>query len=293
MSAVCVVCKLDEKEAGDGLWTSTCERTSISQAQVIFKLFDVLKLEFQYGSVCSQCYDLLEQIDSLELQHKTLCNALRERVDQFECYEHKDDIDLSAGEPKHKKARIIDVKDERVAGGDDTTEFWQNAHDPFAIEAYLNSNRLDSNLTMATTQRGEDQLIFRGHIFKKKVYSPTTLKDGRGIFKWRCSKYYHRLQSCRGQVATTMDGLCVLLASQTEHNHPPDPEGVKTILFRERLKEIALNHPDMKTSEILASAEMLAEGRTNLGLKDESLHRYIQRIRAKKGKPGDTVCVHS
>jgi hypothetical protein len=45
-------------------------------------------------------------------------------------------------------------------------------------------------------------------------------------------------------------------------------------MFRDRVKEMAVNHPDMKAAEILANVEMLMGNPGPLGLKDESLMRY-------------------
>ena len=53
-------------------------------------------------------------------------------------------------------------------------------------------------------------------------------------------------------------------------------------MFRDRVKEMAVNHPDMKASEILANVEMLMDNPGPLGLKDESLMRYVQRVRSKQ-----------
>lgn len=44
-------------------------------------------------------------------------------------------------------------------------------------------------------------------------------------------------------------------------------------MFRDRVKEMAVNHPDMKAAEILANVEMLMGNPGPLGLKDESLMR--------------------
>ena len=172
--------------------------------------------------------------------------------------------------------------------------FWNNVNNPILLTNYLDSGRVDTNLTITTSQRNEDQLIYSNHIFAKKSYTPSILDDGRGIFKWRCVLHAGKkpVGPCKGQVATTIDGLCVLLDSVTEHNHLPDITKIQGILYRQRLKTIALNHPHMKTSEILSSAEMLLAGSNNHRnvIKDEkSLHRFIQRVRAKNSIKGTSM----
>ena len=52
------------------------------------------------------------------------------------------------------------------------------------------------------------------------------------------------------------------------------------MVLRERIKTIVLNHPNMKTTEILTLAAML-DGNSKRLKDDKSLHRYVQRIRAK------------
>ena len=296
--ATCSVCrdfKSDAKESET--WPSMTDRTSISQSQTLFKLYDILKIEFDAtGHICKECSGIVEKIESLEVQLKSLTNSLRERV--YAEFKSEKDTDYkpeakrrrtvysSSSSRKSSKSKPTDVVDEDL---ENSSEFWRSVGSQNALAKFLNSERLDFNVTMTTTQRGEEQLIFKDHTYKKKVYQPTVLKDGRGIVKWRCTKYYQKSNCCKGQVATTLDGLSALIDSETEHNHPSDPQAVKILMFRERIKEIALNHPDMKTTEILASAEMLGgdklggqDSQESLGLKCESLLRFIQRLRAKQ-----------
>ena len=83
----CTVCKFeqffDEQKASGRKkrWSFTSERTSVSQVQVIFKLFEILKQEFLAGSVCDECFSLLDQIDSLEFQVSAMTKALKSRID--------------------------------------------------------------------------------------------------------------------------------------------------------------------------------------------------------------------
>ena len=56
---------------------------------------------------------------------------------------------------------------------------------------------------------------------------------------------------------------------------------IKIIMFLDRVKEMAVNHPDMKASEILANVEMLMDNPGPLGLKDESLMRSVVHLSAR------------
>ena len=201
--------------------------------------------------------------------------------------DYNDESDFNVDINKDNLVNKTDLKTEMVMPNENG--FWNNVNNPILLTNYLESGRVDTNLTITTSQRNEDQLIYSNYIFAKKSYTPSILDDGRGIFKWRCVNHAAGKKPagpCKGQVATTIDGLCVLLDSVTEHNHLPDNNKVQGILYRQRLKTIAINHPNMKTSEILASAEMLADNTNHRNvIKDEkSLHRFIQRVRAKNSK---------
>ncbi len=83
----CTVCKFERFSEEQKLasrkkrWAFTSERTSVSQVQIIFKLYEILKHEFLAGSVCDECFSLLDQIDSLEFQVQAITKALKSRID--------------------------------------------------------------------------------------------------------------------------------------------------------------------------------------------------------------------
>ena len=131
------------------------------------------------------------------------------------------------------------------------------------------------------------------YLCRKKSPKPIFLDENAtsGLWKWRCSKHATKKDNCcRAQIAT-IDNLFVLKDSLCyTHSHLPDFKSTKKQLIRERIREIATNHPTMKTIEILKNAEMLITessggggNNTSSRLRDDrSLHRYIQRIRAKQ-----------
>jgi hypothetical protein len=137
---------------------------------------------------------------------------------------------------------------------------------------------LDFNITITKTTRGQDQLVYEGYTYLKLFHQPAN----GDIAKWKCSSYYSGKTHCRAKISTTLDASCILLDSKTDHNHaPPEEKHLQIIMFREQVKQIANNHPDMKPAEILSSARMLLDTPTSLGIKDGSITRYIQRIRMK------------
>ncbi len=84
----CTVCKfsideLDERRDGRARdnWVFTSQRTSVSQVQIIFKLFDILQQEFSVGFVCFECFNLADQIDTLEFQIEMMTRELKGRIE--------------------------------------------------------------------------------------------------------------------------------------------------------------------------------------------------------------------
>ena len=60
-------------------WATTQEDTPVSGTEVLFKLFDILEMEFDVGHVCKDCYHLLEQLDSFQFQFACLKEKLMAR----------------------------------------------------------------------------------------------------------------------------------------------------------------------------------------------------------------------
>ena len=61
-------------------WVTTQEATPVSGSPVIFKLFEVLQEEFTVGSVCAECYHIVEQLDAVKFQTDVLMASLKSRV---------------------------------------------------------------------------------------------------------------------------------------------------------------------------------------------------------------------
>jgi len=106
------------------IWTQTCERLSVSQVQIIYKLYEVLKREFHVGYVCTECMALLEQADSLQFQLHAVTKALKDRIDSHcglganKVKRNSDVLDSRAGyrlkykELRAKKRALIDLENE-------------------------------------------------------------------------------------------------------------------------------------------------------------------------------------
>ena len=91
------------------------------------------------------------------------------------------------------------------------------------------------------------------YLCRKKSPKPIFLDENAtsGLWKWRCSKHATKKDNCcRAQIAT-IDNLFVLKDSLCyTHSHLPDFKSTKKQLIRERIREIATNHPTMKPIEL-------------------------------------------
>ena len=141
----------------------------------------------------------------------------------------------------------------------------------------MDAVNLDFNVTFVKTLKLRDQLMHESY-----TYNLTDNQQSSGeVARWRCSLYQRR--GCRSKVVTALDNSCVLIDTKTDHNHPPKTEDkVLLIKFKEEIRRIVCNHPDMKPSEILASARMLLDTDLPLGLKVSSITRLIQRWRQEQ-----------
>ena len=100
-------------------WSETSSRLAVSQVQIIFKLYEVLKREFLVGYICTDCLTLLEQVDSLQFQLHAVTKALKDRIDSHCGYKKRSDvIDAREGYRARfkaltaKKAALIDAERE-------------------------------------------------------------------------------------------------------------------------------------------------------------------------------------
>lgn len=72
----CIVCHVSKtppvvRNGIQDRWHSTSQRTPLVGVQILFKLYDVTKTEFESGFLCVLCFDLITQIESLECQLKS------------------------------------------------------------------------------------------------------------------------------------------------------------------------------------------------------------------------------
>ena len=302
-------------------WISTKDRTSVSQMRVNYKLFDCLKREFKDGNLCTDCTDILEQIDSLQFQANELIKELRDRVDSY--YEDEDDtlmlsakrgfsstpvarkrmkmeVDDDYGDPiadpdytpvqvktergnqaKKPPRQVIKVENKRCVPY--KNEFWEKANDLQYVQSVLRSKNFDYEIQLIGTIQNTEHLIYDGAIWHPATFRE--FKTDKLLFKWVCGKSHHFSYRCSARVATTADKACVIQESRfTDHNHELDPEEIKLVLLKNRVKEIALNHPEMTPIRVLKTVEMMNED-MEVKPSHASILKYITRIQDKHGIP--------
>lgn len=260
----------------DQVLTGTSVEMDVMVKANFIMLSELLK---QFKQQQQDLFKLQRQVEKLQ-RNDTLFYATNPDEDAVSCKEEEETLPMTIED--HGEEYLPPPTQENCE--DKSSNFWHLANCPETLSQYLDAAKgFDPELTLASTQRGEDLLIYKGFSYHKKgPKKPSVLEDGRGIIKWRCSKH-HKRDNCRGQLATTSDGLCVLRESVTKHNHGSDESDINGVLLRERIKEMVTNHPTMKTMDILASAELLFPSSSTKKLReDRSLHRFIQRIKAKQ-----------
>ena len=258
----CEVCNTEVQEH-DSVFI--LEKTLTTKVPMIFKFFQVIQRELSFsGVVCKECRNLCEKMDLLESQFNAVQNDLKKRE-----YHHQDFKDFS--EQKIAEEPFIDPPLSDVG-----TSIVKD------LEC-LDKGRVDTEFKITKTQRKEESLlVYKGHTFRKVRQSYVVQDVESGLIHWRCAKHHLKDNPCRSKVATSGDGLYLLLDSYTNHNHSANFSSCAAILLRERIKTITLNHPNLKTHEILASADMLDANSGSKKLKDDkSLHRYVQRLKIK------------
>lgn len=263
----CEVCGVSLEKDNDGVLIT--ERTCTSNVKLLFKLYSVLEntdLSFD-GKICQVCHSLVEQVDLLESQLKEVQMSLRERSFLHDQHESKVCIDkVSDDQADHE---YNDADNPRTSASDEAIEENQDQ-----VDSSLGP--VDTEFSITKTQRKENSLLlYKGYTFRRCDISGENSSRQR----WKCANNHFKTNPCYSQ-AVTVDSSLLLLDLYTEHNHVPNYSKCHRTVLRERIKNIVLNHPNMKTTEILQLAAML-EGNSKKLKDDKSLHRYVQRMRAK------------
>jgi len=63
-------------------WVSTQELTPVTHSPLHFKLFELLEIEFNIGNICNDCNNLVEQMDSVQVNINRLKDKLTQQVDK-------------------------------------------------------------------------------------------------------------------------------------------------------------------------------------------------------------------
>jgi hypothetical protein len=202
---------------------------------------------------------------------------------------------VSREKNRHNFDGVKTMKDRRINGEKDEDGFVTEGSESRSVEkapetkgkitrtpsrSGLNksANNLDFNITMTKTIRGGNQLIYEGYTYRSKYRKIND--NGR----WMCSAYRSQMpNSCHAKIRSALDASCILLDSKMEHNHaPPDESRLKLSMFKEQVKQIVKNHPDMESHEILASVQMLHGIPKTLGILDTSVVRIVGRQKKRQ-----------
>ena len=277
MSQECHICHDHDKNQ---FFHSVEKRTSTTSVKLKFKIFSLLEIESENEeTICQKCYSLIDQIDVFQVKLRELQSQLKSRHQATE----EDEL---IGDVEEENANYSVFEEDNAVSSDQIEpkrNFWSDINNPIYLQAYLDSGKMET-ADLTSSQRGEQQLIYKDFIYSKKSYQPTMCSENQGIFKWRCVNH-NKANKCKAQAATSLDGLLLKDSVIIGHNHEPDFRKKNGILLKERLRTLAQEHPEMKTVDIIASCNMLLNNEGNEGLKDDkSLHRFIQRQRSRAKK---------
>lgn len=313
----CVVCKGTKKKSSHQRWFFTSERAPTSRITLLFKVYECTKTEVTAGAVCPTCYELIAHIDGLEYQVKEATKTLETRTnfcapqdgDYFDVPTELPEEFFGQDEPLKKRTGrtrkrsreecededdgdpLLDPKEEtkeEYIHGDSAEDIEEEFDEEIqsdnsprrkrAKHYNMDADNLDFNVSMVKSQMKGDQLIH-----EKFTYNLTANQPLSGeVARWKCAKWS---SGCRAKLLTTPDSSCVLVDTKRRHNHPPlTGDKLLLIKFREEIRRIVSNHPDMKPAEILASARMLLDADVPLGLNVNSITRLIQRWRQQEQK---------
>jgi len=64
-------------------WVSTSENTPVSHSPVLFKLNDILDIEFNNGNICDNCNQFVDELDAMQSHLASLKQTLSDRVDKY------------------------------------------------------------------------------------------------------------------------------------------------------------------------------------------------------------------
>lgn len=278
MSQECHICHEDDKSQ---FFHSVEKRTSTTSVKLKFKIYSLLEIESENEeNICQKCYSLIDQIDVFQVKLRELQSQLKLRHQPI----HEDDL-IEEVEEENDNYNVFE--EENTVASDQTEpkrNFWSDiVNNPIHLEDSLTNGKMET-VTLTSSQRSEDLLIYKDFIYSKKSYQPTMCSENQGIFKWRCVNH-NKANKCKAQAATSLEGLLLKDSITIGHNHEPDRRKKNGILLKERLRTLAQEHPEMKTVDIIASCNMLLNNEGNEGLKDDkSLHRFIQRQRSRAKK---------
>ena len=173
----CSICQV--KNIEDAGWCSVHENLQTSHTKILFKIYSLLKVECceDHALICQECLSIVEKIDMLEAKVTSFTKSLKSRMQpKLIINEHNDDI-----VDETDLADLTDIKKETIAENvESEVDFWDNVNDITVIKQHLDSGKVDTDLTLTTSQRNEDQLIYNQYVYAKKSYTPVMFDDGRG-----------------------------------------------------------------------------------------------------------------
>eukprot|EP00095_Tigriopus_kingsejongensis_P002506 maker-scaffold64_size435223-snap-gene-3.14 protein:Tk02506 transcript:maker-scaffold64_size435223-snap-gene-3.14-mRNA-1 annotation:"hypothetical protein H311_01827" len=282
--------------------------------QIIFKLFDITKREFDPGFLCALCHDLVAQVEHFEYQLKM---QMEPEIIEAEPVEASRESISSLIEAclDDSKAEGQDNRDERLTAPGpeskqemhgsglwpqspgDCPESLAEGEAPVNVslrpkgarksrtpkEYNLCPENLDFDVSTALSNSDRDLILYRGYKFYAGIRSYPDETE-QSLKRWRC-----RQKQCGSALVTYMNMQCVLKDTTSPHNHGPIPvKSAKLAFFQQQMKQIIAEHPTMESRAIFSAAQLLCPGIPVVY--NDSMMRFIQRVRRRKSQPSPGRC---
>jgi len=169
-------------------WASTSENTHVTHSPVLFKLNDILDIEFNNGNICDNCNQLVDELDAMQSHLASLKQTLSNRVDKYYnktlTYEVEHELVAQTLEGTKTSGDIFIRKAKIVTGTDiDATLVPFPAEKPFIVltrDKPLAVKEADDIKHQQQMQARQDTLVPKKESLDWKAELEAAIEDSKG-----------------------------------------------------------------------------------------------------------------
>jgi len=167
-------------------WTTTSENTPVTRSPVLFRLNDILDIEFNNGNICDNCNQLVDELDAMQSHLASLKQTLSNRVDKYYnktlTYEVEHELVAQTLEGTKTSGDIFIRKAKIVTGTDiDATLVPFPAERPFiALTRGKSLANNEVNQQQQEMQTRQDKLVPKREKLDWKAELEAAIEDSKG-----------------------------------------------------------------------------------------------------------------